>query len=89
MAALLGVELEQAEAVCAAAREGPDGTEIVEPANDNGGGQVVISGHRAAVERAVAVAKARGVRRAVLLPVSGAVSLCVDGTCGSRDGGGT
>ena len=50
-----------------------DGTEerqVVEPANDNGGGQVVISGHRAAVERAVELAKARGVRRAMLLPVS-------------------
>ena len=44
--------------------------EIVEPANDNGGGQVVISGHRGAVERAIEVAKARGVRRAMLLPVS-------------------
>ena len=43
---------------------------MVEPANDNGGGQVVISGHRAAVERAIEVAKARGVRRAMLLPVS-------------------
>jgi len=43
---------------------------VVEAANDNGGGQVVISGHRAAVERALELAKARGVRRAMLLPVS-------------------
>ncbi len=43
---------------------------MVEAANDNGGGQVVISGHRAAVERAVEAAKARGVKRAMLLPVS-------------------
>jgi [acyl-carrier-protein] S-malonyltransferase len=42
----------------------------VEPANDNGGGQIVISGHRTAIERAVEIAKAKGVRRAMLLPVS-------------------
>ncbi len=66
MAALLGTELEAARAICAEAAEG----EVVEPANDNGGGQVVISGHRSAVERAVEVAKARGIKRAMLLPVS-------------------
>jgi [acyl-carrier-protein] S-malonyltransferase len=70
MAALLGVEMAQAEKICAEAAEGPDGRQVVEPANDNGGGQVVISGHRAAVERAVEVAKTHGVRRAMLLPVS-------------------
>ena len=70
MAALLGVELDQAGEICAAAAEGPEGREVVEIANDNGGGQVVISGHRAAIERALDVAKARGVRRAMLLPVS-------------------
>jgi len=75
MAALLGVELEQAQTICtdAAVLVHEDGTEerqVVEAANDNGGGQVVISGHRAAVERAVELAKARGVRRAMLLPVS-------------------
>jgi len=43
---------------------------VLQPANDNGGGQVVISGHRAAVERAVELAKGRGVKRAMLLPVS-------------------
>jgi [acyl-carrier-protein] S-malonyltransferase len=43
---------------------------LVQAANDNGGGQVVVSGHKAAVERAVEVAKAKGVRRAMLLPVS-------------------
>lgn len=69
MAALLGVELEAAEAICAAAREGHE-DEVVSPANDNGGGQVVISGHRGAVERALAIAKEQGVRRAVMLPVS-------------------
>ncbi len=66
MAALMGVELPLAIEICAAAAEG----EVVEAANDNGGGQVVISGHKAAVERAVEQARARGVRRAMLLPVS-------------------
>ena len=79
MAALLGVEIDQAAAICEEAAlvpdsitpERPNGTrQIVEPANDNGGGQVVISGHREAVERAIGVAKTRGVRRAMLLPVS-------------------
>jgi [acyl-carrier-protein] S-malonyltransferase len=66
MAALLGADLEQARAICADAAQG----EVVEAANDNGGGQVVISGHRTAVERAVEAAKAAGVKRAMLLPVS-------------------
>lgn len=70
MAALLGAELDQAAAICAEAAEGPDGRQVVEIANDNGGGQVVISGERAAVERGVAIAKERGVRRAMLLSVS-------------------
>ncbi len=75
MAALLGVELEQAQAICADAavlvhEDGREERQVVEAANDNGGGQVVISGHRAAVERAVELAKTRGVRRAMLLPVS-------------------
>jgi [acyl-carrier-protein] S-malonyltransferase len=67
MAALLGVEFEQAAAIAAEAAQG----EVVQAANDNGGGQVVVSGHKAAVERAVEVAKAKGVRRAMMLPVSG------------------
>jgi [acyl-carrier-protein] S-malonyltransferase len=66
MAALLGIEREGADALAREAAEG----EVCEVANDNGGGQVVISGLRSAVERAVALAPARGVRRAVLLPVS-------------------
>ncbi len=75
MAALLGVEMADASAICREAaiqrREGlPDTHQVVEPANDNGGGQVVISGHREAVERAVEIAKSRGVKRAMLLPVS-------------------
>src|SRR5215213_1723235 len=67
MAALLGVEFDQAAAI---AREAAQG-EVVQAANDNGGGQVVVSGHRAGVERAVEIAKAQGVRRAMMLPVSG------------------
>jgi [acyl-carrier-protein] S-malonyltransferase len=74
MAALIGVEMADAVAICAEAAPVPDSEtgarEVVEPANDNGGGQVVISGHKAAIERAIEVAKARGVRRAMLLPVS-------------------
>jgi len=66
MAALLGAEAEQARAICAAAAQG----EVVEVANDNGGGQVVVSGARAAVERAIEGAKAAGIKRAMLLPVS-------------------
>lgn len=71
MAALLGAELALAEEVCEAAAAAPDGAvEVVEPANDNGGGQVVVSGHRGAVERALDIARAKGVKRAMLLPVS-------------------
>ncbi len=66
MAALLGVELDQARAIAAEAAEG----EICEAANDNAPGQVVVSGSKAAVERAIAVAAGRGFKRAVLLPVS-------------------
>jgi [acyl-carrier-protein] S-malonyltransferase len=72
MAALLGVELAQAVEICAEAAQDPDTgeAEVVEAANDNGGGQVVISGAKAAVERAVEIARTRGVKRAMLLPVS-------------------
>ncbi|WP_144185593.1 ACP S-malonyltransferase [Elioraea rosea] len=70
MAALLGAELDQAEALCAEAAEGPDGREVLEPANDNGGGQVVISGAAAAVDRAIALAPGKGIKRAMKLPVS-------------------
>jgi len=66
MAALLGLDAEAADAV---AREAA-GREVCNVANDNGAGQVVVSGHTAAVERAVALAQARGARRAVMLAVS-------------------
>ncbi len=72
MAALLGAEMDEVKGICAEAAPVPetDDKEVVEPANDNGGGQIVISGQRGAVERAIEIAKARGVRRAMLLPVS-------------------
>jgi [acyl-carrier-protein] S-malonyltransferase len=66
MAALLGLEFEEAAAVAAEAAQG----EVCEAANDNGGGQVVVSGSKAAVERAVEIAKGKGAKRAMLLPVS-------------------
>lgn len=66
MAALLGLDF---DAVTAVAEEAAQG-EVVQAANDNDPGQVVVSGHTAAVERAVELAKARGAKRAVLLPVS-------------------
>jgi len=66
MAALLGLDFEAAAAVAAEAAQG----QICQAANDNGGGQVVVSGDKAAVERAVELAKAKGARRAMLLPVS-------------------
>ncbi|HET7717279.1 MAG TPA: ACP S-malonyltransferase [Bauldia sp.] len=66
MAALLGLDLEAANAIASEAAQG----EVCAAANDNGAGQVVVSGNKAAVERAVEIAKARGARRAVLLPVS-------------------
>ena len=66
MAALLGLELEAVREVAGEAAQG----EVCEPANDNAPGQIVVSGHKAAVERAVALARDRGARRAVMLPVS-------------------
>ncbi|MEA2929756.1 MAG: [acyl-carrier-protein] S-malonyltransferase [Hyphomicrobiales bacterium] len=66
MAALLGMEFDQAVAVAAEAAQG----QACQAANDNGGGQVVVSGTKAAVERAVEIAKAKGAKRAMLLPVS-------------------
>ena len=66
MAALMGVELAAVEQLCAEAAQG----EVVGVANINSPGQIVIAGHRAAVERAVEGAAARGGRKSVLLPVS-------------------
>jgi [acyl-carrier-protein] S-malonyltransferase len=66
MAALLGLDYETAVAVAEEAAQG----EVCQAANDNGGGQVVVSGTKAAVDRAVEIAKAKGAKRAMLLPVS-------------------
>lgn len=66
MAAVLGLDDEAVGAACEEAAQG----EVVEPVNFNAPGQVVIAGHSAAVRRAMALAKARGAKRAVSLPVS-------------------
>jgi [acyl-carrier-protein] S-malonyltransferase len=66
MAALLGLEFDQAAAVAAEAAQG----QVCQAANDNGGGQVVVSGDKAAVERAVEIAKQKGAKRAMMLVVS-------------------
>jgi [acyl-carrier-protein] S-malonyltransferase len=66
MAALLGLDFAAAAAVAQEAAQG----QVCQAANDNGGGQVVVSGEKAAVERAVEIARSRGARRAMLLPVS-------------------
>jgi [acyl-carrier-protein] S-malonyltransferase len=66
MAALLGLDYDAAVAVAEEAAQG----DVCQAANDNGGGQVVVSGDKAAVDRAVEIAKAKGAKRAMLLPVS-------------------
>lgn len=66
IAAILGLEDEAVGAVCREAAQG----EVVEPANYNSPAQVVVAGHRGAVERAMALAKARGAKRAMMLPMS-------------------
>src|SRR4029079_17676858 len=62
----LGLDYEAAVAVAEEAAQG----QVCQAANDNGGGQVVVSGDKAAVERALEIAKTKGARRAMLLPVS-------------------
>lgn len=66
MAALLGADIEKAEALAAAAAEG----EVCQVANDNDPTQVVISGHKGAIERAIALTKDHGIKRGIALPVS-------------------
>jgi [acyl-carrier-protein] S-malonyltransferase len=66
MAALIGLEFDAASAIATEAAQG----EVCQAANDNGAGQVVVSGSKAAVERAVEIAKSKGAKRAMLLPVS-------------------
>jgi [acyl-carrier-protein] S-malonyltransferase len=74
MAALIGADMAQASAICEEAAIDPASEmqqkQVVEPANDNGGGQVVISGHAAAIDRAIEIARTRGIKRAMKLPVS-------------------
>lgn len=67
MAAIIGLDQDTVEAICAKAIEGESSVQI---ANDNGGGQLVISGHKEAVERASDAAKEAGAKRALMLPVS-------------------
>ncbi|QXE92889.1 ACP S-malonyltransferase [Geomonas subterranea] len=66
MAAILGAEAEVLKEICAEAAQG----EVVSPANFNSPGQIVVAGHTGAVNRAIEIAKARGFRKAMLLPVS-------------------
>jgi [acyl-carrier-protein] S-malonyltransferase len=66
MAAMLGIERDELAAICAEAAQG----EVVSPANFNSPGQIVIAGHAGAVSRAIEIAKGRGYRKAMLLPVS-------------------
>lgn len=66
MAALLGLDYDAAVATAKEAAQG----QVCDPANDNGGGQVVVSGNKEAVDRAVDIAKGKGAKRAMLLPVS-------------------
>lgn len=74
MAALLGADIEKAQALADAAAEGPlpgrEGKLVCTVANDNDPGQVVLSGHREAIERAIALVKDHGIKRGVSLPVS-------------------
>jgi [acyl-carrier-protein] S-malonyltransferase len=66
MAALLGIDLDTAREIAGAAADG----QVCAVANDNGPGQIVVSGHREAVERAVVLAAVQGARRSIMLPVS-------------------
>ncbi|MGY3410473.1 malonyl CoA-acyl carrier protein transacylase [Bradyrhizobium sp. GM5.1] len=84
MAALLGLDYEAAVAVAEEAAQG----EVCQAANDNGGGQVVVSGDKAAVDRAVEIAKTKGAKRAMLLPVSAPFHCKLMQPAGRRNGGG-
>jgi len=67
MAAIMGLELDAVDGI---AREAAGGDYVCAPANDNAPGQIVVSGHKTAVERAIEMAKERGAKRGLLLPVS-------------------
>jgi [acyl-carrier-protein] S-malonyltransferase len=66
MTALIGTDIDQAREIAKEAAQG----DVLEVANDNGGGQVVVSGTKAAADRVIEIAKAKGVKRALPLPVS-------------------
>jgi [acyl-carrier-protein] S-malonyltransferase len=70
MAAILGLDAANVAAACAEAMRGSHAGQIVEPVNFNAPEQIVIAGHREAVERAIAIATERGAKRGMLLPVS-------------------
>jgi [acyl-carrier-protein] S-malonyltransferase len=80
MAAIMGIELPTVETVCAEAAQG----EVVEIANVNSAQQIVIAGHRSAVERAVALATARGGKMSVMLPVSAPFHCSLMAPAGTR-----
>jgi len=80
MAAIIGLDRPVLEEVCRLAAEG----EVVAPANFNSPGQVVIAGHVAAVERAMALAKDKGAKRALPLPVSAPFHCCLMVPAGER-----
>ncbi len=84
MVALLGGGLDAARAIAAEAAGG----DVLDVANDNEPTQVVLSGHKSAVDRVPDLAKAHGMRRAMPLPVSCAIPLLADATCGRRHGRG-
>jgi [acyl-carrier-protein] S-malonyltransferase len=71
MAAILGADFEAVAAIAAEAEANPDGpAEVCQAANDNAPGQIVVSGHKSAVERAIKIAAEKGFRKAIILPVS-------------------
>ncbi len=70
MAAILGLDFEAVRVVAEEASQASGADQVCTPANDNAPGQVVVSGHTAAVERAIGIAKAKGAKRGLLLPVS-------------------
>ncbi len=82
MAALLGAEWDLAQKIADEAAE----FGICDVANDNGGGQVVLSGDKAAIDKACEIAKAKGVKRAILLPVSAPFPFGADGAGRFGDG---
>ena len=88
MAALIGVDYETAKAIAAQAQQEAGADMVCAVANDNGGGQVVISGSKPAVDRAIDIAKTKGIRRAIVLPVSAPFHCALMQPAAEVDGGG-